>query len=248
MILKQGSTYEETEVEEREEKKPGLPLKGKVIIGVCVVAVIIIGVCILLSRGRSNVDVDDGLSGLDSMDDIYGGAEIIDKPTGDGLDSWDNIPIVTFTYTADEVAELRAWGYTGDEIEAQQLLETPAETLIAASRAAQEARTNPASPEYEALLNSTFLGQEKLNLPAEIPAGSVYYDTITLNADYEKVEAHGHNLYLKIYLKDGSYAFMECPFHRYVELEDSGNIVVTYRTSTYNGITIVSDMSEVSVG
>ena len=126
--------------------------------------------------------------------------------------------------------------------------------LVAASRQEQEeARatlSNPESPEYQALLNNTWLGQQALAIPQYeegVSEGIIYYDTYTLNADYEKVPAHGHNLLLKVYLEDGSYAFMECPLLRYMQLPDSGNIVVSYQTASIDGATIVSNMKEVAV-
>ena len=40
---------------------------------------------------------------------------------------------------------------------------------------------------------------------------------------------------------------MECPLLRYMQLPDSGNIVVQYQTATINGVTIVHSMQEVTV-
>ena len=125
--------------------------------------------------------------------------------------------------------------------------------IAAAKQEQEEARatlSNPESPEYQALLNNTWLGQQELSLPGYeegVTEGAIYYDTVTLNADYDKVPAHGHNLFLKVYLDDGSYAFMECSLLRWTQLADSGNIVVTYQTASLNGATIITDMKEVTV-
>lgn len=71
--------------------------------------------------------------------------------------------------------------------------------------------------------------------------------THVLNADYDKVPAHGQNLFLKVHLNSSYYVFMECPLLRYMQLPDSGNIVVQYQTATINGVTIVHSMQEVTV-
>lgn len=244
MIHKQGKTYDEVPVDEEVlAEKKGLNKKTFILIGAVVLAVVAIAIVMILVRGG-------GGGGDSDIDTPTSSGDFVDVGSED--DIWADIPTVTFSYTAEEKSSLRAWGYTGDEIESYEALETSVDTLIEASRQAQEeARatlSNPESPEYQALLNSTFLGQNRIMIPADIDPGAIYYNTVTLNADYEKVEAHGHNLYLKVYLDDGSYSFMECPLNRYSTLAESGNIVVTYRTATYEGVEIIYDMTEVQVG
>lgn len=248
MIHQQGAEYKDsTEIEEAvqadeaSKKKKFTPF---IILGIGILIVVIAIVVIL--AGRSVTE---------------GEADPTPAPTGDdgvvmGDDSyWDQFdePGV-FSYTEEEKQQLRAWGYTGDEIEAHELDGTEASELISAAKQEQEeARatlSNPESPEYQALLNNTWLGQQALTIPGYeegVTEGAIYYDTVTLNADYDKVPAHGHNLFLKVYLDDGSYAFMECPLLRYTQLADSGNIVVTYQTASLNGVTIITGMKEVAV-
>ena len=248
MIHKQGAEYKDsTEIEEAvqddeaSKKKKFIPF---IILGVGILGVVIAIVVILAGRSVTESEADP-----------------TPAPTGDdgvvvGDDSyWDQFdePGV-FYYTDEEKQQLRAWGYTGDEIEAHEVDSTDASELIAAAKQEQEeARatlSNPESPEYQALLNNTWLGQQELSLPGYeegVTEGAIYYDTVTLNADYDKVPAHGHNLFLKVYLDDGSYAFMECSLLRWTQLADSGNIVVTYQTASLNGATIITDMKEVTV-
>ena len=250
MIHKQGSEYKDSaEVEEAileddaQRKKASTP-KRVLFIVLGVLGAILVLFVISAVFNRDTTPVDDPVSSNDPMTVI-----------GDD-DYWSQFddPDTMFTYTDKEIADLRAWGYTGDEIEENEENEVPAEELIAASRQAQEeARatlSNPESPEYQALLNNTWLGQQAISIPGyteDVTEGQIWYDTITLNADYEKVPAHGYNLFLKVYLDDTSYAFMECPLVRYMQLADSGNIVVQYRTATIDGTTIVFEMKEVVV-
>lgn len=249
MIHKQGAEYKDsTEIaeavqEDADSKKK--PWKVYVAVG-ALVAVILLGLIWAVATKVGGSDDQDPLPSDSSSPGIVVGDDAY----------WDQFedPSTTFSYTDEEKQQLRAWGYTGDEIEDHESKETPVDELVAASRQEQEeARatlSNPESPEYQALLNNTWLGQQALAIPQYeegVSEGIIYYDTYTLNADYEKVPAHGHNLLLKVYLEDGSYAFMECPLLRYMQLPDSGNIVVSYQTASIDGATIVSNMKEVAV-
>lgn len=249
MIHKQGAEYKDsTEIEEAiQEDDTSKKKSWKVYVTLAgfgaVIVLVLIGLIVAKVRGDDTKDPppsDSNSPGIVVGDDAY----------------WDQFeePGTTFSYTDEEKQQLRAWGYTGDEIEEHESNETSVDELVAASRQEQEeARatlSNPESPEYQALLNNTWLGQQALTIPQYeegVSEGIIYYDTYTLNADYEKVPAHGHNLLLKVYLEDGSYAFMECPLLRYMQLPDSGNIVVSYQTATIDGATIVSNMKEVTV-
>ena len=157
-----------------------------------------------------------------------------------------------FTYTAEEKASLRAWGYTGDEIETAQFAETPAQELIDASKQAQEearaALSNPESPEYLALLNQTWLGEAVSAEPNFIVNETQYStETVTLNADFEKVPTHGSNLFLKVKLEDGSHHWMECSPFRWGDLPQLGNIVVSYDRITFDGQVYITNMREIEV-
>lgn len=174
-------------------------------------------------------------------------ADIVDGPGG--LDEfWSQFDPV-FNYTAEEKATLRAWGYTGTEIEEYQMAEVPVAELVEASRQAQEEMratlANPESPEYQRLLNQTWLG-EKATTPPNFVVNQTQYSstTVTLNADYEKVPVHGTNLFIKVELADGTHHWMECSPFRYGDLADSGNIVVTYDLITFDGVQYITNMRE----
>lgn len=166
-------------------------------------------------------------------------------------DFWGDV--VTFAYTPEELEDLRAWGYTGTEIEEQQALSTPAEDLINESRKlkqeALDTLNNPESEEYQYLYKNTWVSSPAVVIPEYYPElkGDIAFSTKTLNADYEKVPAHGSNLFLKVYLTADSYHFMEVDIARYAQLPDSGNIVVTYTENIIGETMIVSGMRELAV-
>ena len=175
---------------------------------------------------------------------------------GDDFDSFLQDLTPAFQYTDEEVATLRAWGYTGDEIEAFEAEEADVTTLVNQSKEAQEkARetlSNPESEEYKTLLNQTWVGQPAISIPeaSDDMAYNLSYNEYTLNADYEKIPAHGTNLFLKVYLDASKerYYFMECPLDLYAALPDYGNIVVHYRTVSYGDATVIYGMENVTVG
>lgn len=238
MILKQGKEYDEaTGVEERSEPvdKPSSKRTVLIVVVVALLAVALLSVVVYSSLG------------------LEGEEEPLDDMVIEGSDEyWEQFE-VPFSYSDEEKESLRAWGYTGTEIEQHEAEQTPASDLIEQSKQAQEEAlstlNNPASPEYQALLNQTWIGQQSISLPSYVDGieANITYDTVVLNADYEKIPAHGHNLFLKVYIADGSYVFMECPMARYMELADSGNIVIQYDTSTLDGVEIISNVVEVAV-
>lgn len=241
MVYEQGSSYEEnTEPSEKEEKPAHKDMKHlPYILGAVLVVIILI---LIVATARKHTAVEPVVEETPSFIEVEGGSE----------SAADLTPL--FSYTEDERENLRAWGYTGDEIEAYEVEEVPAADLVEQSRQAQEAAratlSNPESPEYQQLLNSTWLGQPLVDLSgytAEEAITEVCYNTLTLNADYEKLEAHGSNLFLKVWITENLCYFMECPLLRYLELPDHGNIVVKYQTLTLGDNVFICDMEEVLV-
>lgn len=245
MKLFQGKTYEPEVTDESEEtpkvvsaedKPEKLPHKRIIfgIVGVLVAVLIAISIfSIVGKKAAKKPDPEDITVGDSDYWSQY------DEPS---------------TYTEDEKTLLRSWGYTGDEIESNEKSKTHVDDLVAEAKKEQEAAratlSNPQSPEYQKLLNETWLGQDAINLPAykkDVTESELSYVTHTYNADYTKVPPHGHNLFLKVYLPDGSYAFMECAITRFMQLKDVGNIVVSYTEITFGKTSIIEDMKEVAV-
>lgn len=252
-ILKQGSQYDDTtepatapiEPAPTEEKPAKKKKKSSVYI---VGAVVIIFIVLALVYSK----MTGGLGSNPASTDI-----IAPTPEDSDADYWANFDetVSTFTYTDEEKASLRAWGYTGEEIEANEASAVSAAALIEESKKAQEdaakAISDASSPEYQALLNNTWLGQDTIPLPAYeegTTENSVIYTTRTYNADYDRVPAHGRTVFLKVYLQDGTYTFMECDPIRYMQLPDSGNIVVSYVEMQIGSAVLITHMAEVEVG
>lgn len=167
-------------------------------------------------------------------------------------DDWMNQYIIAFQYTAEEKEQLRAWGYTGTEIEEYQSQEVPAADLIAESKRIQEearaALANPESPEFLHILGQTWLGEDAVDVPMyEEGVTRLTFITVRVNADYEKCEAHGTNLMLKVTLSDGGHHFMEVNPVQWSRLADEGNIVVDYTLYTLDGKQFIANMREVEV-
>ena len=138
-------------------------------------------------------------------------------------------------YNDTELEALRKWGYTGYQIELASQQGLSARGLVDEARAQREeaqkealaAVSDTASPEYQNLLNSTWLGGEPLDLSTVDPTGQYTVSRETVNVDFEKIEARGTQLYIKVYFDDGKSAFMQMNPRRYITLPNSGNIVVS---------------------
>lgn len=137
-----------------------------------------------------------------------------------------------FTYTSEEKAELRAWGYTGSEIEDFQLQERDVAELVAESKRLQQeawdSLNNVESPEYQALLSQTWLGLSDTPIPAYEEYMVQRSEVRRLVADYVKVPPKGGNLFFKVDMKDGSYHFMDVSISEYTKYPDADNINVEY--------------------
>lgn len=158
----------------------------------------------------------------------------------------------SFMYTQDEVEALRLAGYTGYEIEDFEIQEQDAKSLIDAAEAARKAQYemeilpyfDSSSDEFKELCKDTWVGQEELEFDTDVE--QYQYFTETINVDYEKLPATGHQLFIKYTLTDGTACFMTVTPERYTELKDHGNIVISVQyTKTGDGKRIITSSSEV---
>lgn len=240
-VFKQGEDYEpEEEVKESEEKAPEgkfdfiKTVDKKILVGIAAAVVLLVAGVLYASTS------------------LYAPAE---DQTGISIDITASgvSEVSTFTYTDTELAELRAYGYTGAEIEEFQSQAIPSSNLVEDARAAQEAiqrdiletLSDVTSPEYQELLNSTWLGGEPLTIT---PTENYSTEIVSYNADYDKVEPKGTQLFLAIHLEDGTNVFMPVHPVRWVTLKDSGNINVEYTVVTYGSAKVVTEIHEVEVG
>ena len=264
-VMVQGDSYEEQDYFEEGTEAPVMELqpsggskskKGNIIVLGTVIGVVFIGVLlviVMVMSGGSGSSIFGGKSDEEEAPDepeytivTYRGQDIrvpIDPVTGE--------PIVP--YTAEELEQLRQVGYTGYEIEEFQAQEIEPEQLIQDAEQAQQEWVeqyyapyfDTASEEWKSVINSTWYGLEEVESYDTDSLMYSYYN-YTLNADYEKIPAYGHQLYLKVYLNEsGDYAFMICTPERYAELADSGNIVVSIDyTETLDGHKFITSIVE----
>lgn len=160
--------------------------------------------------------------------------------------------VASTTFTDKELTALRKWGYTASEIELASRNGLSAKELVASARADREeaqkealaAVSDTASDEYKYLLDKTWLGQEELDI-SKFTSDIMYNQmTYTDNADFEKIEPRGRQCFIKVYLSDGSVAFMDVTPSRYNELPDSGNIVVEVYYVDVEGTWVITSITE----
>lgn len=168
------------------------------------------------------------------------------------------MPYATQTYSEKELAALRKWGFTANQLEvaardgisATGLVEQAKKDREEANKEALEAVSDTASPEYQKLLHETWLGGDPLDVSA-FQTG-VMHDSATYreNVDYEKLESRGTQLWILAHLNDGRDAFLHVSPGRYNELPDTGNMVVEY-TYAYTGVDdqyVITSIKEVEIG
>jgi hypothetical protein len=202
----------------------GFQLSKPLVFGIAaiVVAVLVVGYILLKPSGDSSTDVDTSTEGLEWLD-----------PVGEE----------TFLYTPDEITQLRAAGYTGDEIESYQTQQVPAADLITQAEAERDAWIqeaiaplyDTASDEYKHYVAQTWLTlPERTDMTDWTMIGASY--TETKNLDYEKIDVYGNQLFIKVYLDDNEHAdwfFVSVTPDEWNQLNDSGNVLVTYTYWTH---------------
>lgn len=273
-VYGQGDTYEEEEIVETQEEevvaeetksdsKPNIKVNPK-LIGLCIAAVALVCVIggILIwagsqkAKARQQAEADAIFQDLKDQEELQqNNPELFETD-----ESGETQPVVeqptSATYSKKEVEALRLWGYTADEIEISSRDGISAKTLVnqakfdreLAQKEALDAVRDTASPEYQELLNKTWLGGTPINMDA-IDPNVIYNNTSeTQNVDFEKCGAQGTQLFLKLYLDDSTTAFMTVTPNRWKELGDSGNIVVKVTWREAGDVRIITEVKEVLVG
>lgn len=276
-IYGQGDTYEEEEIEDTEEtveeseeadekpakQKKSFSVNPKIIGLSCagVALVLIIGAVLIWSgvqkdKAQQQANADAVFQNLKDQEELQErNPELFEENKETPAEQQPVVKQSSVSYSKKEVEALRLWGYTADEIEISSRDGIPAKTLVdqakfdrqLAQKEALDAVRDTASPEYQELLNKTWLGGAPLNLDAVDP--NVIYNNTSrkMNVDYEKCGAQGSQLFLKLYLDDGTAAFMTVTPNRWKELNDSGNIVVEVTWREAGELRIVTDVHEVRV-
>lgn len=233
--MKQGQTYEDSTQEDIEEVSTKSPRKSKLVLfGIAGAVVVIIVFAVIWSFIPKQEPIDE---------------PIIDDPAIEQEVEF------TFEYLPEEIADMRAYGYTADEIEQAKEIQKPADVMIEEAKAAMEAKQkevmdklmDAATPEYKQLMAMTWLGGKDIKITAlpEEEAENYSVSTTKDNVDYVKVPAKGNQLFIRLSLQDGTYAFMTVLPSRWVTLKDSGNIVIEYEVADYNGTPVITNIQEV---
>lgn len=132
--------------------------------------------------------------------------------------------------------ELRKLGYTGDEIAAAQSSGADLNAMVESARALrdQEAKealirmSDSASEEFQYIINRSIFCLPEVEFPEviDMPGRVAKDNSFTVNADYEKLDLRGNQLFIKLKIANDTYAFMTTTPQRWDLLPDTGNMVV----------------------
>lgn len=160
--------------------------------------------------------------------------------------------------SSDAELRLRKYGYSGDEIEfaiehgfsVDDLVQASQDLLDQASQESLIRMSDSLSPEFQYMLDYTYLGQKdqdlipQYNLPAEERVS--YSEERVINTDFVKCPIRGLQPYLKCKLDDTYSFWYQVTPQRYCELPDSGNIVLTVQIIYYGDSMFIADAYESS--
>lgn len=227
--MKQGSEYNEKETEVLESSKRKIPKNVLIGVGAGIVALILI-VVVSISVSKNHQKALDA--------EKEAAIEVED----------------TFKYTADERTALKSAGFSDSEIADMEKQAVSPQTALQKSQAAKqdamrklyvELRTaayQAGSPEYKQLLDNTWLAEAPVTITKQ-PKFTI--STVKENVDYERITAHGVQVFLKLTLGDNHVVFYSPSPDRYAELKDKGNIVINYTKILYGSNYFVTNITEV---
>lgn len=201
---------------------------GKKLIFVIVGILLVFGIAAVIVLGSGKKDDADTSTSDESLDEL----------------EWlDPVNQETFLYSPEEITNLRAAGYTGDEIESYQSQQTPAEDLIKQAEAERDAWVqeaiaplyDTASDEYKHYVSQTWLTlPQRTDMADWTMIGAEY--AVDQNLDYEKIDVYGNQMFIKVYLDDNaheSWFFLNVSPTEWNQLNDAGNIQVHYTYVTH---------------
>ena len=239
-VMAQGSTYEEEGGEARgSTEERGIQKKSKItlinpivlLVGFVLVCLLVVGIMFIYKAGVKKRAAEEAKRA----------EELLQQETE-----------VIFEYTAEEKEQLRLCGFTGDEIENMEFEHQEASKVIEDMKKKRqeqyEKEMKPffdgASDEFKAVYYNTWYGQKDFVVDSDVE-GYAYFNE-NMNVDYEKLPPKGHQLFLKYYLSNGDACFITVPPERYIELSDSGNIVISVEyTKMPNGKRVITRATEI---
>lgn len=152
-------------------------------------------------------------------------------------DTTDTIDVENQLSASERNQLLRKYGYTGDEIELADSLGLSTQTLVEHARKVQDEATteslvrmsHKSSKEFRTMQENTMFCMSKITFELvdfEKENPQQYDGEYVVNADYHKCPTYGHQLYVKLKIADGFYAFMTVTPRRWDKLPTDGNMVV----------------------
>ncbi len=238
-VLKQGSTYSDNKT--TANKSEGTtsdvkkPVDHKLIVGIAAVGVVIIVIFLVMyimpSLRASKQEAEDQES-QESFDSQFDDLEWVE-------------PVSTFSYTPEEIEMLRAAGYTGDEIESFVKQEIPAQQKYDEAAALQqkfvdsfyESVSDTSSSEFKDYVKDTWLLLDKRDTSDGVDVSNMFTYNTKVIADFEKVELHGAQLFIKVYpinLDHDFWMYVQLSPEKYNSLPASGNIILYFDYLTIN--------------
>lgn len=213
-----------------EEHKSGINMKV-VIIAIVAVVIILIVLITQLGKKKEPEPVEEPVEEV-----------VVEEPV------FEEQPITytPITYTAEEVMNLHAAGATNEQIEEWQQTAIPYDyvyySMLEQYYAFQLRNTLPtydmSSDEFKDVISDTWMALPKRTDIVEWtnPDYLAYQYEEKQNLDYEKVEPFGNQLFLKVYLDattHESWFFLNITPEEWNQLDDTGNVVVSYTYSTH---------------
>lgn len=281
--LEQGENFSEAPVvdvngnnvnPDNQAPPPNAPKFGpkQIAIAAGILVVIVIVAVVMLSKGGEGAPTESEVSSdpveyeeFDPFADPYnGGEDALDFDTPTDTDTSANVsnqgdtiydPSTYSIYSNDEIASLRGYGYTGDEIEYHSQQGTPYDSLIddaindmnVANQEWRDSIINDASEGYKNLMAKSYMDGNSTTQSC-FNSDVTGYGTKRENVDYDKCGVYNYQAWIKVYTQYGSMVMlMDLP--RYSELADSGNIVIEYKYAVGEGnvMLYVYDIKEVGI-
>lgn len=216
-----------------------------------------IDMAIISSGGSESITTDTGITVR---------ANLLQQDSSSSPAIGDYTSVSAGGYTAEQIETLKRLGYTGDEITAAARDSLDYEALVESAQALRDAEaadalirmSDASSEEFQYLLYWGVFGFERREFTPRNNENISYNQpgSYLVNADYEKVDTYGLQLFLRVKIASNTYVYMQVDPSRWEVLPNSGNIVVRvnyvrYGTEEANAVYITSvveqDISAITV-
>ena len=216
-----------------EETKPAV--NPKIVIGVAVACVAVLGFIIFQFAGKSKEPVQEEVA---FNNDVV--IPVVEEEPQEELAFSSSV-----AYTAEQQQQLQAAGATQEQIGEWMGSGVPFNYVYFTLKEQQYAFSlenslptyDMASDQYKDIIGDTWMSLPKRTDVEEwIPDYQAYTYEEKQNFDYEKVEPYGNQLFLKVYLDastHSSWFFLCITPEEWNQLDDEGNVVVNYTYATH---------------